>query len=128
MKGLSTPLIGTTHGALGISLLLIFTVLNDIERLHILKVILHMVWNISASQIVSNALTMPALQTQFLILPMLTTHVLKMSQYFSLGHFYNTRQHLSDVHSNASYLGDVCSTNVRFVCNNMMAVQFRHQT
>jgi len=51
-EGLSTPLIGTTHGALGISLLHIFTLLDDIQWLHILKVILHMIWNISAPQIV----------------------------------------------------------------------------
>lgn len=99
---MSAPLIGTTHGALVISLLLIFTLLNDIERLHILKVILHMIRNISTLQILSSALSMPVLKTQFLILLMLATYVLKMSQRFILGHRYNNKHHLSDLHSNAS--------------------------
>ena len=72
-EGLSTPLIGTTHGTLRISLLLIFTLLNNIEQLHILKVILHMIWNVFALQILSSTLSMPVLQTQFLILLMLAT-------------------------------------------------------
>jgi hypothetical protein len=77
-EGLSAPLIGTTHRALGISVLLIFTLLDNILRLHIVKVILHMIWNISVHQIVSSSLRMPLLETQSLILLMLATYVLKM--------------------------------------------------
>ena len=92
----------TSWVALRISLLLIFTLLNNIEWLHILKVILHMIWNISALQILSSALSMLVLKTQFLILLRLATYVLKMSQCFILGHRYNNKHHLSDLHSNAS--------------------------